>query len=459
MKRIACGMAASALAWGCAAHAANGDFDTSFGSAGIGFAGVATASLQLPPSPVVQADGRILACSVLVGTGSSGDDIFVARFRADGTLDTSFSFDGRVTVDFGGDETCNAIAVQSDGKIVVVGTTSANGNGDYAIARLNADGTLDTNFGGGTGKTIVPFDLGGSKNDIASSVAIQPDGKIVVAGWADNATDEDFAIVRLLPDGSRDPAFNLTGRVTVAFDLGTGKTDQASSVAIDAAGNIVVGGVAQSAGGGFDFAVARLKPNGQLDADFDGDGRATVAFDLGDSGNDLCYHLLLQRDGRIVLVGNADTSPTSTANGDMAIARLLPDGSPDDSFGIHGKTVVSFDLMANGADGAFGVAEQGNGKLVLVGVAQWNDTPAFQTHVALVRLDADGSLDPQFGAFGKKVLDFGAASPGSQYGFGVALQGTAIIVSGIANRPGPDNPSDLYVARLQNDLIFADGFQ
>ena len=348
--------------------AANGDLDPTFGIGGTTTAGVSHTGLQLPVAPVVMPDGRILTCAPLGGNGPSGTDFLVVRYLADGGLDTSFSFDGKVTVDFGGsNDQCNAIALQSDGKIVVVGTTNAAGNSDFAIARLNADGTLDTSFGNGTGKTVVAFDTGGSNDDIGGSVAIQPDGKLVAVGWAASAANGDnFAIVRLLPDGTRDPAFNLTGRVTVGFDFpaSSGKTDEADSVAIDPTGRILVGGVAQTNGNGFDFAVVRLLPNGQLDADFDGDGRATVGFDLGASGSDLCYRMLLRRDGRIVLIGAADTSPVAgTQNNDMAVARLLPDGSPDTTFGIGGKTVLSFDLIANGADGAYAGVEQPNGKL------------------------------------------------------------------------------------------------
>lgn len=443
--------------------AANGDLDPSFGIGGITTAGVTQAGFQLPVTPVVMPGGRILTCAPLGDNGASGTDFLVTRYLANGGLDTTFSFDGKVTVDFGGNnDQCNAIALQSDGKIVVVGTTNAAGNSDFAIARLDADGTLDTSFGNGTGKSIVAFDTGGSNADIGANVAIQPDGKIVAVGWAGSATNGDnFAIVRLLQDGTRDPAFNLTGRVTIGFDFAASanKSDQADSVAIDPSGRILVGGVAQTSGQGFDFAVARLLPNGQLDADFDGDGRATIGFDLGASGSDLCYRMLLRHDGRIVLIGAADTSPSSTVNNDMAVARLLPDGSPDASFGIGGKTVLSFDLIANGIDGAFAGVEQPNGKLIIGGIAQQNLSP-LGTKGALARLNADGSLDGQFGTFGKVLLDFERTSPSQQFVLGLALQGTQIIASGVVAIPGSGTapPQDAYVARLQNDLIFADGF-
>ncbi|MBO9664701.1 hypothetical protein [Dokdonella sp.] len=443
--------------------AANGDLDPTFGVGGTTTAGVSQAGLQLPVAPVVMPDGRILTCAPLGANGPSGTDFLVVRYLADGGLDTSFSFDGKVTVDFGGsNDQCNAIALQSDGKIVVVGSTNAAGNSDFAIARLNADGTLDTSFGNGTGKVVVAFDNGGTNADIGGGIAIQPDGKLVAVGMANSASNgDDFAIVRLLPDGTRDPAFNLTGRVIVGFDFpaSSNKTDEASSVAVDPAGRILVGGVAQTVGNGLDFAVARLLPNGQLDADFDGDGRATIGFDLGASGNDLCYRMLLRHDGRIVLIGAADTSSSSAVNNDMAVARLMPDGSPDVTFGIGGKTVLSFDLIPNGADGAFAGVEQSNGKLIIGGIAQHNLSPLGMKG-ALARLNADGSLDGQFGTFGKVLLDFERTSPSQQFVLGLALQGTQIIATGVVTIPGAGDPppQDVYVARLQNDLIFADGF-
>jgi len=440
----------SLFAWGTAA-AVDGDLDPTFGSGGFTLTGVTTASFQLPTRPVVQADGKILLCSALNSGGSSGQDFFIARFNANGTLDTSFNFDGKVTVDFdGGNDFCNAIALQSDGKIVVAGSTdNLVGNTDFAIARLNADGTLDPDFGAGTGKRTVTFDLGGTNADFGTALAIQPDGKLVVAGWADTgANTDDFAIVRLLPDGTRDTAFNATGRVTVGFDFVTStyKRDQAGSVAIDSAGRIVVGGIAEKGPGGisFDFAVARLLPNGQFDPNFDADGRATIGFDLGPSQSDLAYSMILQRDGKIVLAGYADTG-SGTRSDDMGLARLLADGSPDTGFGIGGKTTVAIDLTADGSDSATGIVEDSAGRLVIAGNAS--------ASAAVARLHGNGDLDLSFGSFGKKTFDFGTAVGRFT---GIALQGTQIIATGVVTTA---TDSDNVVARLQVDLIFANGFE
>jgi len=447
---VGCMMAAFA----CGAVAADGDVDIDFGTGGIATTGLSAQNFQLPPKPVVLADGRILVCSSVTTGGPSGSDFFIARFNADGTRDTSFSFDGKATIDFGSrDDGCNALAVQADGKILAVGSSSSSmaPNSDFAVARLNADGSPDPTFGGGSGQVLIPFDVGGNDNDVGAAVAVQPDGKILAAGWAVTDAGFDFAAVRLLADGSRDTTFNATGRVTVAFDFpGTGGIDQADAVAIDDQGRILLGGVAETAPSSFDFALVRLLPNGQLDHGFDADGRATLGFDLGGSNSDLAYQTILQKDGRIVMAGTADTGVGGLQNNDVAVARLLPDGSPDDSFGIGGKVVVPFDLVTNAYDVATGVAQDSAGRLVAVGGAIY-DASSHSRPFAL-RLLADGTLDGGFGSFGKKTYDFGGTAG---IFLGVALQGTQIVAGGqLMHDPDKDN----FVTRLEVDLLFADGF-
>ena len=456
LPALAGGIGCMVAAFACnAVMAADGDVDAGFGTGGIATTGLTAQGFQLPAKPVVLADGRILVCSSVSTGGPSGVDFFLARFNADGTPDTTFSFDGKVTIDFGSrDDVCNALAVQADGKILAVGSSAPamSLNSDFAIARLNADGSPDATLGGGSGQTLIPFDVGGNDSDIAGAVAIQADGRILAAGWVvTDATGFDFAVVRLLSDGSRDTTFNSTGRVTVGFDFpGTNGIDQADAIAIDDQGRIVLGGVAEVAPGSFDFALVRLLPTGQLDHSFDADGRATLGFDLGNSNSDLSYQTILQQDGRIVMVGAADTGVGGTQNNDVAIARLLPDGSPDGSFGIGGKVVVPFDLVTNASDVATGIVQDSAGRLVVVGAAIYDTS--FDSRSFALRLLGNGILDGGFGSFGKKTYAFGGTA---DLFLGVALQGTQIIASGqLANAPDYDN----FVTRLDVDLLFANGF-
>ena len=291
--------------------------------------------------------------------------------------------------------------------------------------------------------------------DTAATVALQPDNKILVAGWAEAATGIDMAIVRLLPDGTRDTTFNGTGRVTIDFNFpGTGSIDQADSIVVEDSGKILLGGVAETTSGSFDFALARLLPNGQLDPSFDADGRATIGFDLGNTNSDLSYQTIRQRDGKIVMVGAADTG-SGTANNDFAIARLLPDGSPDPGFGVGGKVVVPFDIVTNGADVATGVVEDSVGRLVVVGGGI--SSSGTEASSLALRLLPDGTLDDGFGNFGKQIYAFGGTY---ELFTGVTLQGTQIIAEGIVQSgTSPDTVSDNVVARMEVDLIFADGFE
>lgn len=459
-------MLAVALLTAGGAAANDADLDPTFGTGGVAFTGLTDAGGNGAYGPVIQPDGKILVCDARTGDVGSGVDFMVARFTADGTLDPAFNFNGLVTVDFGGGtDNCTGIALQADGRIVVVGhTTSATTHGtEFAVARLKADGTLDTSFGAGTGKVVAGFDLGTGNNDDANAVAIQADGRIVVAGTVDTAAgDTDFAALRLLPDGTRDATFNLTGKVSFGFDFpGSTHKDIATSMAIDSAGRIVLGGIADHGAAptqSNDFALARLLPNGQLDPDFDADGRATIAFNLGASGEDQMTALTIQADGRIVTAGTVDTS-SGQPNLDMAVARVLPNGSLDTGFGIGGKTLVPFDLVANGADVTRAVAQQADGKLLLGGYAVGESSPLPVLLAVMVRLNPDGGLDEEFGNFGKQTYDFALYVPTGQLLSGIAIQGSRIIAAGatrVVN--GADIGIDDFVLRLGGDRIFADGF-
>jgi uncharacterized delta-60 repeat protein len=465
LRRLAAGLVLTLAS--NAVIAADGDLDPTFGTGGFRLSGITDAFASVPAGMAIQSDGKIILCeSEKVDTNSN--DFYIVRLTADGALDTSFSFDGRTTVDFGGSsDVCSSVVVQADGKIVVSGTYSpTKGSSDFAVARLNADGTLDTTgFGSGTGKVTYGFDLGGDNNDIATGLALKANGKIVVVGSASTASNgTDFAVLQLNTDGSRDTSFNLTGRQTVAFDLSasTNKNDAAVSVFIDDQGRIIVAGNADAGPvGNTDFAIARLLPNGQLDADFSADGRATVPFDLGGttgSNADMLYFATAQRDGRILLFGGVDSSANTTANTDMGIARLLPDGSLDDSFGFGGRTTIAFDLQPNGGDIAITGFEQANGKIVAVGAALMNG--GANGLGAAARLNADGTLDDSFGLVGKKTYDFQQSPSSSQLLLNAAMQPTTgKIVYGGALNVIDNMHIDLIAARVQLDLIFADGFE
>ncbi len=449
------------------AHANDSDLDPAFGTGGIALTGLTDVYGGVSAcGPVLQPDGKILMCGTRLGNGGAAPKFFVARFTAEGQLDPSFSFDGLATIDFSGTAGvyAAALALQADGRIVVVGTTSLDGSvgaNNFAITRLTTVGELDTSFGTGTGKKIVAFDLdAGSGNDNAADVTIQPDGKIVVVGTvATAAHGTDFGVARLLGDGTLDSGFNLTGKATIGFDLGVGarQNDVAARVAIDSAGRIVIAGSAEkgSIGTDQDYAVARLLPNGTLDTDFNADGRATVAFDLGNSKADQVTGLALQANGKIVLSGAVDVSPSAMQNIDIGIVRLQPDGSTDGTFGIAGKTLITFDLIPDGTDFGYSIVVQPDGKLIVAGMAQSSGGSV----ALMARLLSGGTLDGSFGTIGRRTYDFGQTVPGNQAFFGVALSGSELIAGGIILVPGSAPSIDTFLVRLRNDTIFTDGFE
>ena len=255
-----------------AAHpvaAAAGDLDTSFDSDGKVTTEVGSTD-DFARSVAIQSDGKIVAA----GFSSNGSDwdFALVRYNTDGSLDTSFDSDGKVTTAIGsGDDHAVSVAIQSDGKIVAAGYSNGS-NWDFALVRYNTDGSLDTNFDS-DGKVTTAI---GGGADYAVSVAIQSDGKIVAAGYS-NGSNFDFALVRYNTDGSLDTSFDSDGKVTTDFGSGS---DYGSSVTIQSDGKIVAAG-GSSNGSNRDFALVRYNTDGSLDTSFDSDGKVTTAIGSG----------------------------------------------------------------------------------------------------------------------------------------------------------------------------------
>jgi len=309
---------------------------------------------------------------------------------ADGDLDTSFGGDGKVTTNFGSDSSVGyAVAIQSDGKIVVAGY-SDNGSGhDFALVRYNTDGSLDTSFDG-DGRVTTNADSTGYEP--GNAIAIQSDGKIVVAGDFYNGSIYDFAVVRYNTDGSLDISFDGDGMVTTDINS---SYDKSHAVAIQADGKIVVAGFSIDQIN--DFAVVRYNIDGSLDTSFDDDGMVTTNFNNGSQGNDIA----IQPDGKIVVVGYF----TDPASPDFALVRYNTNGSLDTSF--DGDGMVTTALSIHDDDG-YDVAIQPDGKIVVAG---WSDTDS-GPNFALVRYKTNGSLDTSFDGDGIVTTDFGSYCKG-----------------------------------------------
>jgi uncharacterized delta-60 repeat protein len=227
----------------------NGTLDTTFGGAGkvttnIGILNSANAVTLQPDSKIVVAGQALI---------NDSWDIALARYLPNGTLDTTFSGDGKVTTSFAGSgfsDSANAVTLQPDGKIVVAGTSDFP-PGDFTLARYLPNGTLDTTFSG-DGKVTTEF--GGY--DEAFAIVLQPDGKIVVAGRSSINGNTSFALARYLPNGTLDATFSSDGKVTA--DFGSGGWDEASALAIQPRdGRLVVAGYSEETRGSSAFALAR----------------------------------------------------------------------------------------------------------------------------------------------------------------------------------------------------------
>lgn len=312
--------------------------------------GLLVLSNMRPNALAIQSDGKIVVA------GTRLNDFAVVRVNADGTSDTTFSDDGLATADFnGGQDAALALALRPNGKVIVVGSTAPDFDArDFAIARFNSDGTLDLSFSGDGLQRTSLFGF----NESANAVAVQLNGKIVVAGTTDGRTLDslDFGIVRYRADGTRDPLFSQDGRVRTSFSV----HDEAFDVGLQADGKILVGG---SAGGpaGTNFALARYTPRGRLDATFSKNGKQQTDFSGGD---DEAHGIAIQGNGRIVLAGSA-APPRRPDDADFGLARYRPNGNLDLSFSVDGKQRTRFGT--NHQDYGFDAALQSNGRIVVVG--------------------------------------------------------------------------------------------
>src|SRR5215472_5041824 len=337
----------------------NGTLDNTFGVGGkvrTDFPGLAAVASAV----VIQTDGKIVVAGGAFPLFTFLGNFEVVRYNPNGSLDRSFGNGGIVTTNFPEGSYASSVALQADGKIIAAGTVFVDfiigepSNTDFALARYNPDGTPDTSFGNGG---QVSTDFFGMEDD-AFSVLIQPDGKIIAVGSANNpATYYDFAAVRYLSNGAIDTTFGNAGKVS--NDFGVAGFDRAQSAALQADGRIVAAGFAISQNGGVqNFAVARYTSSGVLDTTFSRDGITQIDFG---SCCQSAYKVLLQSDGKIITVGYANTE---SSDSDFLLARLSPRGSLDATFGVGGKVRTSFGDLNGGANGA---ALQADGKIVAVG--------------------------------------------------------------------------------------------
>ena len=420
---------------GQVAQAADGDLDPTFGPDGKVLTDF-DHTVDIANGVAIQPDGKIVVVGTTHGENDfSNEDFAVARYNQDGTLDKSFGVGGKVQTDFPNlAAVASSVVVQTDGKIVVAGGAFPLFTflGDFKVVRYNPDGSLDGSFGdGGIVTTIFP------EGSYAFDVALQPDGKIIAAGTVfvdfnpGESSNTDFALARYNPDGTPDATFGNGGQVSTDF---LGMEDDAFSVLIQPDGKIVAVGSANDPVAFYDFAAVRYLSDGNIDTTFGVAGK--VHTDFGDQNFDRAQSAALQSDGHIVAAGFAISQGGGVQN--FAVARYTSDGVLDTSFGTGGMTQIDFGSCCQSANK---VLLQPNGKVIAVGYA---NTESSDSDFLLARLTTDGALDPAFGAGGKVRTSFGDLNGGAN---GAVFQPDGKIVAVGFQATGLELFADFALAR------------
>jgi len=361
-------------------HALPGDLDSTFDSDGKVTTSIAGSGGNDQGNDVaIQPDGKIVVAGYTNIPGSgTGPDMVLIRYNADGSLDTGFGTGGKVLFLESGQQISNCLVIQPDGKILAVGNAdNSSGRWNLAVYRFNTDGSLDTTFGTG-GKVIQDIQNYSEGND----AVLQPDGKIVIAGTTSISQNPQFCVVRLNTNGTLDTSFNTTGYYL------NNSGEEATAVALQSDGKIIAAGKSSSSG---------------MWVRFSSDGIAETPLN---NLNITIEDVAIQTDGKIVFAGTVNTPGPITSLTQMAITRYNPDKTLDRTFGNFGLNYVIFPTVTNVVQGgAMALAIQPDGRILVGGFANSNTV-----NFGIVRFNRNGFLDVGFGASGKVITPFFASS-------------------------------------------------
>ncbi len=407
-------------------YSQSGVLDTSFGNNGI-VSTVINGSYNLAQTSVVQPDGKIIVA------GEAGEPspmkLAVARYNADGSLDSSFGNSGTLLIQVGPAKSyARNIAVQADGKILIGAYTYDDVAADFAIVRLNENGALDNSFGN-NGITIVD----NGSHEIVDAMTILNDGKILLAGNNYN----DFLSARFNTDGSLDVSYGANGWIATGFDS---SDSQVKDAALQADGKFLLGGYSYNNSTGVNsMAVARYNEDGSMDTTFGTAGKVNI-----NSGNneDYAAAIAIQSDGKI-LIGGYTYVGDNPLRYDLVAVRLNTDGSLDANYGNNGIAISR--AIENGQNYAEQMLLQPDNKLIIAGYASITDN----YNLAMVRFDSNGNVDTTFGTEGKVSTDINGRS---DFGKTITIQpDNKIILSGYSYTNA--GVAEIIVARYDNIIL------
>ena len=441
---------------------ATGAIDTTFGG-GDGVVSVDFAVNDEAMDVAIDSAGRIVVAGISnAGAGSNARDFAVARLTSAGVLDTNFSTDGKLEIDFGANDDAQAVRIHGN-TIFVGGYKDLGAEGSFALAKLTNSGALDATYSG-DGKVNFAFTAGDDSR--CYDIAVQPDGRVVMVGYSENlgaaGATRDLAVARLGTDAVLDPDFSQNGLLQV----GIGLDDELRAVGIDFLGRIVAGGFSDPASGGEDLAAIRVTPQGTLDTSFSGDGR----FNLNLGNVDKVEDLALAPDGTITLAGS-----TLGSGFQAAVVQLASSGGAiSTSFGDGGDGIQLVDFGT--LDQGFAVAIDARFRPVIAGtdgsghiaVGCLNDlidrgfaTPAAAAGAAyedLVPLP-DGKMLANGGFLVRRLLPTGAVDPTftpitndtAPEDIAVDHAGRVIVANTIASFPGSGGAAAVQLRRFRSD--------
>jgi uncharacterized delta-60 repeat protein len=412
----------------------DGMLDQTFGSGGSTLASLGDRTVTVAQALALQPDGKLVVAGYSRVSGIN--QLMVARYTAAGILDLTFGTNGSTLTALGDGifAIAQALALQPDGKLVVAGYVQVGGNNQLVVARYTPSGLLDLSFGT-NGSTLTP--LGDGSDTRANALVLQNDGKLVVAGYARVGGNNQLVVARYTTAGILDLSFGTNG--STLTPLGDGSDTRANALVLQNDGKLVVAGYAR-VGGNNQLVVARYTTAGILDLSFGTNGSTITS--LGDGTNTRANALVLQNDGKLVVAGYARVG----GNNQLVVARYTPSGLLDLTFGTNGSTLTPLGIGTNTV--SYALVLQSDGKPVVAGYAR---VIGGDYQLAIARYSTTGILDLSFGANGSTLTALGNGTNTVSYALVLQSDGKPV-VAGYALAGGVNQ---LFVTRYVNPFTLA----